>query len=127
MQGAEPTASSVVSDIINAAKNHKLLNNLNTVKNKRGYKDIMSRKGKYYVRFIVKDKAGVLASITSLLNENNISLDSVIQEGNKGEETKYIIILTHDSDELNIINAINKIDNLDSIISKPYLIRVENI
>ena len=42
-------------------------------------------------------------------------------------ETKYIIILTHDSDELNIINAINKIDNLDSIISKPYLIRVENI
>ena len=31
------------------------------------------------------------------------------------------------SDELNIINAINKIDNLDSIISKPYLIRVENI
>lgn len=125
--GAEPTASSVVSDIINAAKNHKLLNNLNTVKNKRGYKDIMSRKGKYYVRFIVKDKAGVLASITSVLNENNISLDSVIQEGNKGEETKYIIILTHDSDELNIINAINKIDNLDSIISKPYLIRVENI
>ena len=125
--GAEPTASSVVSDIINAAKNHKLLNNLNTVNNKRGYKDIMSRKGKYYVRFIVKDKAGVLASITSVLNENNISLDSVIQEGNKGEETKYIIILTHDSDELNIINAINKIDNLDSIISKPYLIRVENI
>ena len=87
----------------------------------------MSRKGKYYVRFIVKDKAGVLASITSVLNENNISLDSVIQEGNKGEEKKYIIILTHDSDELNIINAINKIDNLDSIISKPYLIRVENI
>jgi len=54
-------------------------------------------------------------------------LDSVIQEGNKGEETKYIIILTHDSNELNINNAINKIDNLDEIISKPYLIRVENI
>ena len=125
--GAEPTASSVVSDIINAAKNNQFLNNFNKIKNTRTYKDIMDRKGKYFVRFIVKDKAGVLASITSVLNENNISLDSVIQEGNKGEETKYIIILTHDSNELNINNAINKIGNLDEIISKPYLIRVENI
>jgi homoserine dehydrogenase len=87
----------------------------------------MSRKGKYYLRFIVKDVAGVLASITSVLNENNISLDSVIQDGNKGEESQFIIILTHVSNELDIINAINKIDNLDTIMDKSYLIRVENI
>jgi homoserine dehydrogenase len=125
--GAEPTASSVVSDIINAAKNHKYVKNLNSIKQKRKYKDIMTRTGKYYLRFIVKDIAGVLASITSVLNENNISLDSVIQDGNKGEESKYIIILTHDSNELDIINAINNIGNLDAIMSRPYLIRIENI
>ncbi|MFP6779914.1 MAG: homoserine dehydrogenase [Alphaproteobacteria bacterium] len=125
--GAEPTASSVVSDIINAARNHKYINNLNLLNRKYEYINMMSRKGKYYLRFIVKDVAGVLASITSVLNENNISLDSVIQDGNKGEESQFIIILTHVSNELDIINALNKIDNLDTIMDKSYLIRVENI
>ena len=125
--GAEPTASSVVSDIINAAKCNKFSINFNSVKNTRKYKNILSRVGKYYLRLLVNDKTGVLASITSLLNENDISLDSVIQEGKEKEENKYIIILTHDCDELNINNAINEIGKLDTIIGKPYLIRVEKI
>ncbi len=125
--GAEPTASSVVSDIINAAKSNKFLNNFHSIKNEREYKNIISRVGKYYLRLLVSDKTGVLASITSILNENDISLDSVIQEGNENLEEKYLIILTHDCNELNIINAINKIENLDTIIIKPHLIRVEKI
>ena len=125
--GAEPTASSVVSDIINAAKSNKSLNNFHSIKNEREYKNIISRVGKYYLRLLVSDKTGVLASITSILNENDISLDSVIQEGNENLEEKYLIILTHDCNELNIINAINKIENLDTIIIKPHLIRVEKI
>lgn len=125
--GAEPTASSVVSDIINAAKSNKFLNSFRSIKNVREYKKITSRVGKYYIRLLVNDKPGVLASITSVLNENGISLDSVIQEGNESEEKKYIIILTHDCNELNINNAINKIDSLGSLIGKSYLIRVENI
>ncbi|MBH87996.1 MAG: homoserine dehydrogenase [Pelagibacterales bacterium] len=125
--GAEPTASSVVSDIINAAKSNKFFNNFHSIKNELKYKNIMSRVGKYYLRLLVSDKIGVLASITSILDENDISLDSVIQEGNEIQEEKYIIILTHDCNELNIINAINKIENLDTIIIKPHLIRVEKI
>ena len=66
-------------------------------------------------------------SISRCENTSGISLDSVIQDGNKGEESKFIIILTHVSNELDIINAINKIDNLDTIMDKSYLIRVENI
>lgn len=125
--GAKPTASSVVSDIINAARNHKSKQNLTSFKQNRDYKDITSRKGKYYIRFIVKDVGGVLASITSVLNNNNISLDSVVQDSNKGKELNYIIILTHDSNELDINNAINNLDNIDTIIRKPFIIRVENI
>ena len=125
--GAEPTASSVVSDIINAARSSNSLNNINLLNSNYEYINIMSRKGKYYLRFIVNDVPGVLASITSILNENNISLDSVIQDGNKGEASQFIIILTHLCNELDIINAIKKIDNLETILNKSYLIRVENI
>ena len=125
--GAEPTASSVVSDIINAARSSNSKNNINLLNSNYEYVNIISRKGKYYLRFIVNDVPGVLASITSILNENNISLDSVIQDGNKGEASQFIIILTHLCNELDIINAIKKIDNLETILNKSYLIRVENI
>jgi homoserine dehydrogenase len=125
--GAYPTASSVVSDIINAARNHKLKNNLIFLNKKLKYKDIINRIGKYYIRFMVQDVAGVLANITAILNNNNISLDSVLQDSNKGEEFNYIIVLTHETNELDVNNAINKIKSLDTVLIKPHLIRVENI
>jgi homoserine dehydrogenase len=125
--GAYPTASSVVSDIINAARNHKLKNNLIFLNQKLKYEDIINRIGKYYIRFIVQDVAGVLANITAILNNNNISLDAVLQDSNKGEEFNYIIVLTHETNELDVNNAINKIKSLDTVLIKPHLIRVENI
>jgi len=125
--GADPTASSVVSDIINACRNNNFKQDISFLSPGLKYTDISSRKGKYYIRFIVKDIAGVLASITTIINNNDISLDSVIQDSNKGEEFSYIIILTHETNELNVKNAINDINNLDTLIIEPQLIRVENI
>ena len=125
--GADPTASSVVSDIINAARNHKLKNNLSFLNQKLEYKDIIDRIGRYYIRFVVQDVAGVLANITTILNKKNISLDSVVQDRNKGEDFNNIIVLTHETNELDIINAIIDIGNLDTVLIKPQLIRVENI
>jgi homoserine dehydrogenase len=125
--GADPTASSVVSDIINAARNHKLKNNLSFLNQKLEYKDIIDRIGRYYIRFVVQDVAGVLANITTIINKKNISLDSVVQDRNKGEDFNNIIVLTHETNELDIINAIIDIGNLDTVLIKPQLIRVENI
>ncbi|MBT3939958.1 MAG: ACT domain-containing protein, partial [Pelagibacterales bacterium] len=82
---------------------------------------------RYYIRFVVQDVAGVLANITTILNKKNISLDSVVQDRNKGEDFNNIIVLTHETNELDIINAIIDIGNLDTVLIKPQLIRVENI
>ena len=125
--GADPTASSVVSDIINAARNHKLKNNLSFLNQKLEYKDIIDRVGRYYIRFVVQDVAGVLANITTILNNKNISLDSVVQDRNKGEDFNNIIVLTHETNELDIRNAIKDIGNLDTVLLDPHLIRVENL
>ena len=125
--GANPTASSVVSDIINAARNHKLKNNLSFLNQKLEYKDIIDRVGRYYIRFVVQDVAGVLANITTILNNKHISLDSVVQDRNKGEDFNNIIVLTHQTKELDIRNAINDIDSLDTVLMNPHLIRVENL
>jgi len=125
--GADPTASSVVSDIINAARNHKLKNNLSFLNQKLEYKDIIDRVGRYYIRFVVQDVAGVLANITTILNNKNISLDSVVQDRNKGEDFNNIIVLTHETNELDVRNAIKEIGNLDTVLMDPHLIRVENL
>jgi len=125
--GADPTASSVVSDIINAARNHKLKNNLSFLNQKLEYKDIIDRVGGYYIRFVVQDVAGVLANITTVLNNKNISLDSVVQDRNKGENYNNIIVLTHETNELDIRNAIKEIGNLDTVLMDPHLLRVENL
>ena len=125
--GAEPTASSVVSDIINAARNHKLKNNLSFLNQKLEYKDIIDRVGRYYIRFVVQDVAGVLANITTILNNKNISLDSVVQDRNKGEDFNNIIVLTHETNELDVRNAIKEIGNLDTVLMDPHLLRVENL
>tara|TARA_B100001059_G_scaffold110095_2_gene110188 strand:+ start:3 stop:1292 length:1290 start_codon:yes stop_codon:yes gene_type:complete len=125
--GADPTASSVVSDIINAARNHKLKNNLSFLDQKLEYKDIIDRVGRYYIRFVVQDVAGVLANITTILNNKNISLDSVVQDRNKGEDFNNIIILSHETNELDVRNAIKEIGNLDTVLMDPHLIRVENL
>ena len=125
--GADPTASSVVSDIINAARNYKLKNNLSFLNQKLEYKDIIDRVGRYYIRFVVQDIAGVLANITTVLNNKNISLDSVVQDRNKGEDYNNIIVLTHETKELDIRNATKEIGNLDTVLMDPHLIRVENL
>lgn len=125
--GANPTASAVVSDIINACRNNNIKQNISFSNKLLKYSDISLRKGKYYLRFIVKDIAGVLASISTILNNNNISLDSVIQDSNKGEEFNYIVVLTHETNELDVKKAISDINKLDTIMIEPQLIRVENI
>ena len=127
--GPDPTASSVVSDIINAAKNRNnnqkiLLENIAEYP----YLSIKERSGPYYIRFLVDDVKGVVANITSCLNENNISLESIIQEGdNKGQSGVNIVIITHDTKEYCMDKAINIIRKMKTVLEEPKVIRVEDI
>ena len=125
--GADPTASSVVSDIINAAINHNDVSNLNIKFKKCSYKSIFDRYGAYYIRIKVKDLKGVLANITSIFNDFNISLDSVIQDSSKNNTFRYIVALSHMVKEIDMINAIKTISKLKTNIGKPQFIRVEKI
>ena len=127
--GPNPTASSVVSDIISAAinrnnNNNNLLNNVTEYP----YKSINERVGPYYIRFLVADVRGVIASITSCLNKNDISLDSIIQDGNTtGKSQAHIVVITHKTKENNIIKAIALIRNMETVLIEPQVIRVEEI
>lgn len=127
--GMMPTASAVVSDIVNLSgklKEKKLLSGNNIFTNRKDLKiiDIGSVKTRYYLRFTVLDKPGVLASIAKILGMHNISIESVIQKGRSAGEFVPIVIMTHSATEKNLINALTIIDGLKVVKEKTTFIRI---
>jgi len=80
----------------------------------------------YYLRFAAVDQPGVLAQISSVLGEYNISITSMIQPERKVGEAVPIVIMTHDAREADITAALKKIDQLPVIVDRTRLIRIEN-
>ena len=78
----------------------------------------------YYLRIKVEDRSGVLAEIATILGENNISIETMLQ---KSEDSYANLLLsTHIAKELDIQKAKTVIDNLELVQSKTVLIRIEN-
>lgn len=125
-------ASAVVSDLVDLAQVIKAgmfkptLNIVadSSVKKLRQIDEIESR---YYIRFMVIDKPGVLATISGILGKNGISIASVSQKERKKQATVPIVIVTHEAKEKNLRDALNKIDRLNVVREKSIAIRIEEV
>ena len=130
--GMMPTASAVVSDIVEICGNHctsnsPLVPNLYSEKDNLKLIDLKDTSNKYYLRFEVADKPGVLGSITSILGKHNISIASMIQKGNKGRSVP-IVLMTHEAKENDLLKAIKIIESKKNLTkAKTLFIRVEDI
>ncbi|MBN1604404.1 MAG: homoserine dehydrogenase [Chitinispirillaceae bacterium] len=129
--GELPTASAVVSDVADVARNiigktairlpMSYYNSSNVV-TINPIEDIVSR---YYLRFSVIDEPGVLASIASFLGEQGISIASVIQKERHSDESVPVIILTHEALESGLKQALSIIEEMDYILARTQMIRIE--
>ncbi|RKU09219.1 homoserine dehydrogenase [Candidatus Poribacteria bacterium] len=130
--GEMPTASAVVADIIDAAKSiqggvsspisQAWLANSQTEITVCSIDDIETR---YYLRFVVIDRPGVLANIGSILGNHNISIASVIQKEPHGTDTVSLMMLTHQAREKNMKTALEQIYTLEVVKGDAKLIRIE--
>jgi homoserine dehydrogenase len=81
---------------------------------------------RYYVRFSVADKPGVLATIATILAASKIGISSVIQpEGHEGESIP-LILMIHDAPNAAMQKALARIARLPVVKAPPVMIRVEN-
>jgi homoserine dehydrogenase len=82
----------------------------------------------YYLRMRVQDRPGVLADITRILADREISIDAMIQkEPSEGEDQTDIILLTHRTVEKHVVDAIAKIEALPTVKGKVVRIRLEEL
>ena len=134
--GAEPTASSVIADLVDITRMHTA-DPENRVPHLAFQPDAVSDmpilpmaevESGYYLRLRVEDKPGVLADITRILADQQISIDAMIQrEPEEGEAQTDIIMLTHVVREKQVDAAIAKIEALPVVNGKIIRLRLENL
>ena len=134
--GAEPTASAVIADLVDVTRMH-------TADPEHRVPHLAFQPGavedtpilplsevetSYYLRLRVEDKPGVLADITRILADQQISIDSMIQrEPAEGESQTDIIMLTHITREKNVDAAIARIEALAVVKKKVIRLRMEEL
>ncbi len=131
--GSRPTASAVVSDIVDIAKSMDSCKSQGWLwESKEGLRINKNFYSRYYLRFDVPDRPGVLAKIANVLAEYQISIASVLQKekvckvaGREGQPIVPLVILTHKAYEMDMQRAIGEIQQLPVVEGKPVIIRVE--
>ena len=134
--GAEPTASSVIADLVDVTR-MQTADPMHRVPTLSFQPDLLSDtpvipmedvETSYYLRMQVIDKPGVMAEITRIVAENNISISALIQkEPSSDSDRVSIIMLTHLTVEKNINAAIARIESLPVVTSKVIRIRIEEL
>lgn len=132
--GMDPTASAIVGDAMEISRN--ILAGIKRRTSPLGYleervrnlaiKPIGETVSKYYIRFSVVDKPGVIARIAGELGINGISIESMIQTARSVRESVPIVIMTHEAREMDVRQALAEIDAFDIISEKSNLIRIED-
>ena len=129
--GREPTASTVIGDLADIARNlmgnaprrFKALARSSQRFKIVGMGDVQTR---YYLRLSLLDQPGVLAQITAVLGAHGISIASVLQKEARTGECVPVVIVTHRAQEKQLDAALEKIDGLPVVGAKSVRLRIED-
>ena len=134
--GAEPTASAVVADLVDITRLHTadpdhrvphLAFKPSALADTRvlGIAEVVTA---FYLRLQVADQTGVLSRITTILADHDISIDAVLQrESAEGEKQTDLIILTHDTVEGRMRDALALMQSLPTVLAPIVNIRKEEL
>jgi len=132
--GMMPTASAVVSDLIDLARNLKhgvpgrvpALGWESALNTRRLIKPINDLVTNYYLRFSALDRPGVLSQVSGILGKHNISIAAVIQKGREVAGTVPIVMITYEAREADARQAMAEIDQLPIVSPPTVFYRIED-
>ncbi len=127
--GSLPTASAVVSDVIDAARDivHEAFGRIRcTCYGQKKLCPLDDTESSYYVRLLVDDKPGVLGMIATAFGKEGVSLKSVVQTKRSVADHAEIVAITHTVEHRKILNALRILEGLPVVDEIRNMIRVEN-
>ena len=127
--GDLPTAVSVVADVVDVAIAKKSgVSGQSTRAIRLAQRAVASMddvEGRYYFRFSVFDRPGVLARITGALGERGVSIEQLVQQGRGSTDVPVdVVMLTHETKESSVQAALSAIGASDFVAKPPRMIRV---
>ena len=136
--GGGPTASAVMSDIIDIARGGILPVFGIKAKNLKPYRkaEMRAHEGGYYIRLSVHDRTGAFAAIAQRMAAQGISLESIVQrrpetelpgQGRRAEGNAGVVMVTHETTEAAVRKALAAIDRDGHVDDKPQMIRIETL
>ncbi|MBO7153517.1 MAG: ACT domain-containing protein, partial [Lentisphaeria bacterium] len=127
------TASAVVADIIDAARNlaSNSVRRIPAFRKGVQFEEVLSPEdisSRFYLRLLVRDCPGVIASITQILADRSISISSLIQhETRRDDGGVNLVILTHPATEKDMRSALSEIGILSINQSPVKVLRIEDL
>ncbi len=125
--GGDATASAVISDIIAIARGGKSSPMLGFKRALESGLELLEKDAivsKYYIRLNVEDRPGVLAKISSVMGEQGISIETMLQRPGEGESAS-LLLATHECEERSMQEALKELFALESVKERPVMIRME--
>jgi len=129
--GDLPTAVSVVADVLDVARARRSgfagTATRSIQMQERPLMPLDQVRGRYYLRFQVHDRPGVLARLAGALGESRVSIEQMVQEGGAGSSgvPVDIVMLTHDAVERDVRSALERIAGSGVAAATPRLIRIQ--
>lgn len=126
--GQGPTASSVVSDLVEATRGSETNMGFLPYKETGNLVDIDDTATSYYVRFSVTDRPGVIADIASVLAKHEIGISgthSPVDADNPDAEFVEMVFLLHTCPFGRLKLALAEVENLDCLTNRPVVFRIE--
>jgi homoserine dehydrogenase len=125
--GAGPTASAVVADLIDIARRRytPVWGAQSGALTEAPSVPMAAHVGAYYLRLMVVDQPGVIADVTAVLRDAHISLESMLQRGRSPGEAVPVVLVTHETRESAMREALARIAALSTVLEDPAVIRIE--
>jgi len=127
--GEGPTASAVLADVIDIAAGRtsptfgvpadKLIDVPKV--------PVDEHVGCYYVRLTVLDKPGVIADVSAVFRDEDVSIESLLQRGRAPGQEVSVVLTTHEVQEAALLKALKTIENFDHTVAAPRMIRIASL
>lgn len=124
--GDGPTASAVVADLIDVAREEygdpfaMQISQLSRPPRADGAAHV----GRTYLRFIVRDRAGVLAEVAASMRDAGVSIESVIQRGANEDGSVLLVVVTHDSEQSAIARTLEILQGSPNMLARPMVMNI---